>query len=132
MRLHNFSNLIKKYSKGQVVAIFEVEGYYDQSQGGMYIEGEKIEEVLNPAAIVPISTKETDRLKLDEGGAFNHDYRKLYCYKYLKKGTIIKNIQRNGKERFYKILVNQDYSDFDYGDNDGLNIYYMERTDRDD
>jgi len=132
MRLHNFSNLIKKYSKGQVIAVFEVEGYYEQSQGGMYIEGENIEEVLNPAAIVPISTKETDQLKLDEGGAFNHDYRKLYCYKYLKKGTKIKNIQRNGKVREYKVLGNQDYSDFDYGDNDGLNIYYMERTDRDD
>ena len=133
MSLYDFYDLIDEYSFGEVKAFIEKEGYYDQSQGGLYIEGEKLEEVLFPAAIVGISSKEADQLKFNEGGTYNHDYRKLYCYKELKEGTIIQNIQRNGKERLYKILVNQDYSDFDRKeDNDGLNIYYLERTDRND
>lgn len=132
MSLYDFSDLIEIYSCGDAWAIIESEGYYDQDQGGRYVEGVKEEIKLDPGAIVPMTSREADQLKFDLGGTYKHDYRKLYCYKDLKEGTIIKNLQRNGKERLYKILVNQDYSDFDWGDNDGLNIYYLERTDRDD
>ncbi len=123
--MFNFKNLIEKYSKGQVVAIIESEGYYDQDQAGKYIEGEKKAIVLKPAAIVPLSK---DDLRLDKGGFYSSDNRKLYCYKRLEKGVYIYNVQEDKTKARYRIMAESDYSDYDKG----LFIYILERADKDD
>lgn len=125
MGLYNFKNLIKKYSKGIVVAIIKTEGYYDMENSGKWQEGATVELRLLPAAIVPMNK---DDLKFDEGGHYSYDNRKLYCYQPLEKGTIIKNLQSKGIEKTYKVLAEKDYSDYD----DNLHIYILERGDRDD
>ena len=123
--MFNFKNLIGKYSKGQVVAIVESEGYYDQNQAGKFIEGEKKAILLKPAAIVPMSK---DDLRLDKGGFYSSDNRKLYCYERLKKGVYIYNIQTDKTKARYRIMAESDYSDYDKG----LFIYVLERADKDD
>ena len=123
--MFNFKNLINKYSKGRVVAIIESEGYYDQNQAGKYVEGEKKALVLKPAAIVPMSK---DDLRLDKGGFYSSDNRKLYCYKRLKKGGYIYNVQEDKTKARYRIMAESDYSDYDIG----LFIYVLERADKDD
>lgn len=125
MSLYNFKRLVKKYSKGEVKATVKTEGHYDMDNGGVWVEGDKEEIILNPAAIVPLNK---DDLKFDEGGIYSYDNRKLYCYTRLEKGTEIINLQVNGVTKIYKILAEKDYSDFDTG----LYIYILERGDRDD
>lgn len=125
MSLFNFKSLINSYSKDTVKAIYTTEGHYDTDNGGKWVDGEKIEEILNSAAIVPLSQ---DDLKFDVGGTFNSDGRKLYCYKKLIKGALIESVQRDGTKRTYKIMQEKDYSSFDTG----LHIYLMLRGDRDD
>lgn len=123
--MFNFKNLISKYSKGQVVAIVESEGYYDQNQAGKYVEGEKKALILKPAALVPLSK---DDLRLDKGGFYSMDNRKLYCYERLAKGVYIYNVQEDMTKSRYRIMAESDYSDYDKG----LFIYILERADRDD
>lgn len=123
--MFNFKNLIKKYSKGRVVAIIESEGYYDQNQAGKYVEGEKKTIVLKPAAIVPMSK---DDLRLDKGGFYSSDNRKLYCYERLEKGVYIYNVQEDKTKARYRVMAESDYSDYDIG----LFIYVLERADKDD
>lgn len=123
--MFKFKNLIEKYSKGQVVAIVDSEGYYDQDQAGKYIEGEKKALILKPAAIVPLSK---DDLRFDKGGFYSSDNRKLYCYERLKKGGYIYNMQTDKTKARYRIMAESDYSDYDKG----LFIYVLERADKDD
>lgn len=125
MSIHNFKRLIKKYSVGQIIAKIEKPGYHDMAQGGKWIEGETEDLILRPAAIVPLSQ---DDLRLDGGGTYSNDHRKLYCYARLKKGTLIENIQLDGTLKTYKVLADKDYSDFDKG----LHIYILERGVSDD
>ena len=120
--MFNFKNLISKYSKGQVVAIIESEGYYDQDQAGKYIEGEKKALVLKPAAIVPLSK---DDLRFDKGGFYSSDNRKLYCYERLEEGVYIYNVQEDNIKARYRIMAKADYSDYD----NGLFIYLLESAD---
>lgn len=123
--MFDFKNLVANYSKGTTTALIKSEGYYNQEKGGIYVPGEEINLILTPAAIVPMNK---DDLKFDEGGHYSYDNRKLYCYQPLEKGTIIENLQINGTHKFYKILAEKDYSDYDLG----LHIYILERTNRDD
>lgn len=123
--MYNFKRLVTKYSKGTTTARIKAEGYYDQENGGDYVEGQEIKLVLTPAAVVPLNK---DDLKFDTGGTYSADNRKLYCYTKLEKGTVIENLQTNGTNKVYKILAERDYSDYD----PGLYIYILERADRDD
>ncbi len=113
--MFNFKRLIKKYSKFPVFILEEKEGYRDPDQGGIWVPGTIKETELKNAAVVPLSN---DDLKFDEGGTYNTEDRKLYCYKDIVKGTKIKC-----KDKIYTILEKRDYSD--YGQ--GLYIYFIKR-----
>lgn len=121
MSLFNFKSLIDKYMTGYV-AVIKNHGFYDESSGDWKDEKEEVE--LDRFAIVPISR---DELRFDSGGTYNHDTRKLYCYEKFKKGDEVINTMEDGTTRKYKVLSISDYSDFD----EGLLIYYLERTDLD-
>lgn len=123
MSRFRFNRLIKKYSYGTVSNIADTTGHYDQDQGGKWIPGETIETVIDPAAIVPPSR---DDLSNDEGGMYNRDSRKLYCYVKMPKGSKIKHVHSKGSVREYKIMGSADYGDFDK-EGDGLFIYLLHR-----
>lgn len=123
--MFNFKGLVNKYSKGMVFASIEEEGHYNVDDGGKYVEGSILSIKLDPAAIVPLNK---DDLKFDEGGSYSDDNRKLYCYLRLVKGTEITNVMNDKSIRRYKILAEEDYSDYDKD----LHIYILERVDRDD
>lgn len=123
--MFNFKGLVNKYSKGMVFASIEEEGHYDVDDGGKYVDGSIVTIKLDPAAIVPLNK---DDLKFDEGGSYSDDNRKLYCYLRLVKGTEITNVMNDKSIRRYKILAEEDYSDYDKD----LHIYILERVDRDD
>lgn len=122
MSLFNFKSLVSKYMTGHVLVIHK-DGYYDVEGDGKYKET-KTEIPLDLFAIVPLTR---DELRFDSGGTYNHDSRKLYCYKQLAKGDYVVNTMDNGTTKRYRILNSDDYSDFD----ERLAIYYLERTDAD-
>lgn len=122
MSLFNFKSLINAYMTGRVLVIHK-DGYYDVEGDGRYKET-KTEIPLDLFAIVPLTR---DELRFDSGGTYNHDSRKLYCYKQLAKGDYVVNTMDNGTTKRYRILNSDDYSDFD----ERLAIYYLERTDAD-
>lgn len=115
---YNFKDTIMRHSQGEIVAI-QVEEVRNKL-GDVVVE--TVEDKLEVGAIVSLSNEE---LRVDSGGSYNQDSRKLYCYKKLKKDDRIRNKMNNGDIKEYKILEHRDKSDFD----DGLHIYYMERTD---
>lgn len=123
MSKFNFKRLIKKYSYGTVAILADIEGDYDQSQGGKWVPGDTTETEIEPAAIVPLSR---DDLVADEGGVYDRDSRKLYCYKEMAKGTIIRHTHSKGKIRDYKVMESANYGDFDTQE-EGLFIYLMQR-----
>lgn len=112
--MFNFNRLIKKYSKVPVYELKESPGYRDPTQGGIYVPG-KVEEIIIDGAVVPLSNND---LKLDEGGVYTTEDRKLYCYRDIKEGTKIKH-----KEKEYTVMEKRDYSDYD----EGLYIYVLKR-----
>jgi len=114
----NFKRLIQKYSKYPVYILRETEGDNDWKQGGIWVPG-KIEEIEIEGAVVPLSNED---LKFDEGGTYNFEDRKLYCYKEISKGEKIKH-----KDKIYMVLERKDYTDFD----DGLFIYILKRGEAD-
>lgn len=122
MSLFNFKSLINKYMTGRVLVTHK-DGYYDVEGDGRYKET-KTEIALDLFAIVPLTR---DELRFDSGGTYNHDSRKLYCYKQLAKGDYVVNTMDNGVTKRYRILNSDDYADYD----EGLAIYYLERTDAD-
>lgn len=122
MSLFNFKSLINAYMTGRVLVIHK-DGYYDVEGDGRYKETKK-EIPLDLFAIVPLTR---DELRFDSGGTYNHDSRKLYCYKRFDKGDYVINTMNNGVTKRYRILNSDDYFDFD----EGLAIYYLERTDAD-
>lgn len=122
MTLFDFKSLVSKYMTGHVLVIHK-DGYYDIEGDGRYKET-KTEIALDLFAIVPLTR---DELRFDSGGTYNHDSRKLYCYKQLAKGDYVVNTMDNGTTKRYRILNSDDYSDFD----ERLAIYYLERTDAD-
>lgn len=115
MALFNFKNLVKKYSKAPVYFI-KKSGFYDYKNGGEYKEIVESKEEFE-GAVVPLSTQD---LKYDENGRYKSEDRKLYCYKSFEVGDSIEH-----KGFIYTIDKKKDYSDFD----DGLNIYFMVRSD---
>ena len=122
---YNFKDTITRHSKGSVIALKETEGHYDMGYGGVWIDGSVEEIILYPASILPLSR---DELRYAEGGVYNEDSRKLYCYEKLEKKTKIIHTMLDETVRHYTILQLQDYSDYDKG----LRIYYLKRADEDD
>lgn len=123
MSRYSFKRLIKKYSYGTVAIIADITGHYDQSSGGKWVPSATTETIIDPAAIVPFSK---DDLIADEGGVYNSESRKLYCYKELKKGTLIRHTHTKRDIKEYKITEDTNYSDFDSYE-EGLFIYLMKR-----
>lgn len=118
--MFNFKRLVKKYSKYPAYLLKETQGYNDYSKGGVWVHGE-IEEIEIEGAVVPLSNED---LKFDEGGTYDFEDRKLYCYKEISKGEKIKH-----KDKIYRVLERKPYGDFDEGDleDDGLFIYFIKR-----
>lgn len=138
MSLFNFKRLIDKYSQGTIKALTKTEGYYDMENAGNWVEGQTIEQVICPGALVPLSNDElivgegTSRVgaskRLGEAGTYIHSDRKLYCYQRLEKGTKIAYTNNSGIQRLYTMMSAKDYSDYDTG----LYIYILRRADRND
>lgn len=125
--MFDFRRLINKYSNGEVKIIQETEGFYDPNQGGDWVPGETIETIISPAAIVPLNKND---LAFGEAGTYSNEDRKIYCYKEMKKGTVIKHTHSKGSARDYMVLEDSNYGDFDTRE-DGLFIYIIRRGDRD-
>lgn len=115
---YKFKDTILRHSQGKV-SVIEIKE--EIVPPGDIIKKEIITD-LDAAAIVSITDED---LKADLGGKFNHDTRKLYCYKKLNKGDKVKNTMNNGETRVYTVLAVEDKSDFDRG----LYIYFLERSD---
>lgn len=112
--MYNFKRLIKKYSKFPPFILRESPGYNDYTQGGIWVPG-IVEEIQIEGAVVPLTNED---LKYDEGGTYNLEDRKLYCYKEIAKGEKIKH-----KDKVYTVLEERDYEDFDVD----LKIYVIKR-----
>lgn len=121
----NFKPLFQTFQTGKVETVHFKDGYYNQEQGGKWIDGEEIREEL---ALFTIKHMSDDDLKMDEGGTYNSESRKLYCYQKLKKGTKIINTLKNGSVREFEVMDIKDLSDFD----SGLVKHYLIRIDKDD
>lgn len=120
MSLFNFKSLVRKYMTGRVKVVSK-KGFYDKENFGKWRE-EVRETDLNLFAIVPLSR---DDLKFDDGGTYDHNSRKLYCYNRFNTNDEVINTLEDGTKRHYKILSVLDYSDFD----EGLMIYFLGRAD---
>lgn len=112
---YNFKRLIKKYSKFPVFLLRESHGFSDPLNGGVWVPG-TITEWRFEGAVVPLTNED---LRFDEGGTYNYEDRKLYCYIDIAKGEKVKH-----KEKIYTILERRDYEDFD----SELKIYFMKRS----
>lgn len=113
MGLFNFKGLIKKYERYPPVYLKTAGSYGDDGEYNEEVTGE---EEFN-GAVVPLTFQE---LKEAENGEYRAEDRKLYCYRDFKTGEKIRH-----KGLIYRIDRKKDYSDFD----DGLNIYYLVRSD---
>ena len=113
--MYNFKRLIKKYAKSPVYELVETDGYRDYENGGIWVGGTMEEILIEDGAVIPLSN---DDLKLDEGGTYTIQDKKLYCYKEMKAGTKVKY-----KEKEYTVMESKDYADFDIG----LFIYILKR-----
>lgn len=118
---YHFKDTIARHTQGKVYAISLKETIVPP--GEIVVEEKK--ELLDIAAIVSLTN---DDYVNDNGGHYDRDSRKLYCYKLLKKGSKIINEMNNGTIREYTIHEHEDKSDYD----DELHIYYMVRSDLDD
>lgn len=121
----NFKQLIRRYQTGEVQVVEKIDGYHDMDNGGEWVEGDSSTHNLTLFAIVPLSDED---LKFNEGGSYDDQSRKLYCYKSLTKGTKVINTMVDGTISEYKIMQSRNYSDHDKD----LQIYYMRRVDRND
>lgn len=116
MSLYNFKRLVAKYGIKPVLWVTETGGYHDYENGGVWVDG-TIKEVDIGGAVTPLTNEE---LLMGEGGTYNSEDRKLYCYLDIPKGERIKHDGRT-----YLIDDKRDYNDFDAG----LYIYFMKRSD---
>lgn len=121
--MFSFKGVVDRFSKGVVEVMTIKEGYYDINQGAKWIDGNEEVRELFPAAIVVLSQND---LKFDEGGSYDFDDRKLYCYERLDKSAKVINTMADGTKKTYSILSDKDYSDFE----EGLHIYILKRSDR--
>ena len=113
--MYNFRNLINMYSSPSLYIMVKSEGYRDEY--GRWTESTE-ELVKIVGAVTPLSA---DDLVYGDGGTYNADDRKLYCYENLEKGTQILH-----KGNIYTIQNDLDYSEHDKD----LHIFYMRRGDR--
>lgn len=114
--MFDLRRLIKKYSRYPAYIIRDMEGYYDYSNGGVWVDGIPYEIILE-GAVVPLSNED---LKYDENGTYSSEDRKLYTYTEVAKGEKIRH-----KDLIYTVQEKKDYTDFDLD----LNIYFMKRAD---
>lgn len=116
--MFDFHNLIEQYSS-DIAIIRESEGYYDYSQGGVWVPGAE-ERIETRGAVLPLSTRElNEQLQYGEGGAYNRSDRKVYTHESLELGEILEH-----KGFRYTIAEQVPYTDLA----SGLNIYFVRRV----
>ena len=115
---YSFKRLIQKYAKSPVCVLEKGQGYRDPYNGGVWVPGETAGTEIE-GAVVPLSNED---LKYDEGGTYNTEDRKLYCYKDVALGTKIKH-----NDNIYTVLERRGYAEHA----GGLYIYFMKRGDGD-
>lgn len=128
MSKFNMNSLIEEYStlklEGEPLYAYikTKEGYHDYSDGGRWKEP-----LYEDVEIVGVLTKLSNNdLKIAEAGTITIEDRKLRTYKQLEKGTLVK--YKNNK---YKVINGVDRSLYDTsGGSEGLNTYFITRTDR--
>lgn len=114
----DFHNLIEQYSS-DIAIIRQGEGYYDYSQGGVWVPGTE-ERIETRGAVLPLSTRElNEQLQYGEGGAYTRGDRKVYIHETLKPGETLEH-----KENRYNVSERVDYADLA----SGLNIYFVRRV----
>ena len=110
--MFNFKRLISKYGKIQPFKLVQGPGYFDYTNGGVWVEGTS-EWIVFDGAVTPLSE---NFVKLQQD--YTIEDKKLYCYESLENGTKIKH-----KEIEYTVMEKQDFEDFD----ENLNIYTLKR-----
>lgn len=113
----NFRQLIASYSHEPTYIITHSEGYFDYENGGKWVEGEEVRVKIEGA----VTNLNPDEFELGDGGPYNYEDRKLYCYAKIKKG-----LEVDHKGTTFVITDRLPYEDFD----PGLYIYYLKRRDR--
>ena len=114
MSLYNFKRLVKKYSKVAVYKIIKTEGYFDYTQGGIWVEGVETEQEFE-GAVLQLTSKD---LQYEENGVYSSEDRKLYCYEQFANNDKIKF-----KDNIYTVSKQIDRSDFDTD----LRVYFIVR-----
>lgn len=116
--MFDFHNLIERYSS-DIAIIREGEGYYDYSQGGVWVPGSE-ERIETRGAVIPLSTRElNEQLQYGEGGAYTRGDRKVYIHEPLEVGEILEH-----NEARYMVAEKVPYEDLA----SGLNIYFIRRV----
>lgn len=116
--MFDFHNLIEQYSSPLFI-IREGEGYYDYSQGGIWVPGEE-ERIETRGAVLPLSTRElNEQLQYGEGGAYTRGDRKVYIHESMEVGEIL---EHEGNR--YTVAEKVDYADLA----SGLNVYFVRRV----
>lgn len=116
--MFDFHNLIEQYSSPLFI-IREGEGYYDYSQGGIWVPGEE-ERIETRGAVLPLSTRElNEQLQYNEGGAYTRADRKVYTHQALELGETLEH-----KGLRYTVAEMVPYADLA----GGLNVYFVRRV----
>lgn len=111
--MFDFSRLIDKYAAPFTV-IDDVEGYYDQDNGGVWVS-EVAREIPVIGAVLPLTSEE---LKYDQNGTYTTADKKIFIYLKLKRGQ---RVIFDGKE--YTVQEEKNYSP-----QAGVYIYYARRA----
>jgi hypothetical protein len=116
--MFDFHNLIERYSS-DIAIIREGEGYYDYSQGGVWVPGSE-ERIETRGAVIPLSSRElNEQVQYGEGGAYTRGDRKVYTHDNLEPGE---TVEHNGMR--YTVAEKVPYEDLA----SGLNIYFIRRV----
>ena len=115
--MFDFQDMLKQYE--QEITVIEKEDGYFCEDTGQWVDGDE-EEVTE---YCPVLTLTDDDLRMDEGGAYKAEDRKLYIHRQLDEN---KPVKIDGKE--FKVMDVRDYSFYA----NGLRVYYVRRVDAND
>lgn len=116
--MFDFYNLIEQYSS-DIAIIREGEGYYDYSQGGVWVPGAE-ERIETRGAVLPLSRRElSEQLQYGDGGAYTRADRKIYTHEALEPGETLEH-----KGLRYTVAEKIPYADLA----SGLNVYFVRRV----
>ena len=110
----NFSHLVTKWATPPIVWLEETPGYFDYTQGGVWVPG-TVTETQIQGVILPLSDQE---LQFGGGGTYSTQDKKMYAYFNFKVGDKVKH-----RDDVYMVHGKKDYSDFD----SNLHVYILKR-----